>query len=169
MQTNYETIHPKSDDTNYSLASLLNGELELCRMIFEQLLPEEVDAKLLFKEIPKVNTNSRAITLIDQAIKNLEPSLKQNNTLLGFSLNSFITNSDVQISILNNLKESIKTDNLSAIKTHEKENKITQPSHLSHYFFKQPSVKTKETIQDVKYILGLLEKHPKSEQNKTHL
>jgi hypothetical protein len=135
---------------NSLVSKFYTDQLELCRTIFEQLLPNGVDAELIFRGIPfKVNPKSRVIAQLDKVIKYLEPSLEKNNTFRG-RINA---TSDRQITILNNVKQAVEMNTLSEIENYKQENEIARQHSLMNCFFKH-ATKTEKTIQDIQHILG---------------
>jgi len=96
---------------------------------------------------------SSAIAIIDEEIQRLEPSNKQNNTLLGQ------TNSDFKIELWGQLKQIIENDKpniMQELALWEAENKA-ESSYQRSKFFQPPLTKTEEAIQKIKNVFQFSE------------
>ncbi len=150
-----------------SKASLLPADLEMHRLILEQMLPEGVDVNRVFKEVMQNDITVRqmarkekALALIDREIERLEPSNKEHNTLLGVSINSVHKNSDAKINALKNLKEVVEQgdENMAlAIQDWEKNHAQTLSEHrnFAKRVFSQGPTRSQSIIKGIKEIYGI--------------
>lgn len=152
-----------------SNVSLLPADLEMHRLILEQMLPEGVDVNRVFKEVMQNDITVRqmaqkekALALIDREIERLVPSNKEHNTLIGVSLNNMHKNSDAKINALKNLKEVVEQgdENMAlAIQDWEKNHAQTLSEHrnFAKRLFSHGPTRSQSIIKGMKSIYGIKE------------
>lgn len=142
--------------------------MELHRLIFEHMLPSNLDVDRFFREVKQaLNLNQRrqvrkehALTLIDREIARLSLSNAEHNKLLSTSFDKLYTNSDEKIKALLELKTMVTQETThidQAIRAWELTYAPTLSVHrsIACRFFAQGPTRSQGFIQSLKETLGI--------------